>query len=138
MFKKVAMSDNCTFPACEQFKKPGSVYCYGHERLMGSKSDKPAVAPTPQIAKVSDNMKEQLKVYKKLSREFLKKHYQCQVKGCNNASQCVHHKAGRIGENLTDVRKFLAVCFEHHRQIEDNPDWAYENNYSESRLNQPA
>lgn len=127
------MSKTCSFPLCRRGAPDGEDMCVLHKKHY-DKKDVAAVAPTNNIAKVSESMKDQLKVYKKLAKEFLKKNYRCQVKGCNHASQCVHHMAGRVGENLTDVRKFLAVCFEHHRQIEENPDWSYENGYSLSRL----
>lgn len=127
------MSDNCTFPACNKYKKPGSQYCYDHGRLMGNKSDKTAVAPTP-IAKVSDNMKEQMKLYKKLRKPFLTKHFKCEVKGCKHASQEIHHKKGRVGDLLLDQTHWMAVCHEHHQRITEDSEWAYSNSYSEKRL----
>lgn len=79
-------------------------------------------------------MKEQLKKYRAEARKFITAHPRCQVKGCTQVSECVHHMAGRVGENLTNQKTWLAVCLSHHRQIEDNPDWAKQNGYSESRL----
>ena len=57
----------------------------------------------------------------------------------------IHHKMGRIGyadewarqENiplLLDVRFWLAVSRKGHQMIEENPEWAKENNYSIDRL----
>lgn len=46
----------------------------------------------------------------------------------------VHHKKGRIGSLLLDQRYWLAVSPEGHRRIENNPEWAKENNYSLNRL----
>lgn len=46
----------------------------------------------------------------------------------------VHHKKGRIGKLLTDVRFWLAVSAEGHKKIEENPEWAKENGYSLNRL----
>jgi hypothetical protein len=39
-----------------------------------------------------------------------------------------------LGKLLYDERYFMAVCKEHHRIIEDNPDAAKQNGYSLSRL----
>lgn len=90
--------------------------------------------PSAPIKKESDSTKEVLKEYKKEAKKFITINPKCQVMGCNKVSECVHHKIGRIGQNLMNKKKWLAVCLEHHRQIEDNPDWAKENGYSDSRL----
>lgn len=65
---------------------------------------------------------------------FLDQNPICQVKNCRGPSQEVHHKKGRIGELLTDVRYFLAVCNPHHRYIENHPIEAKAHGYSLSRL----
>jgi hypothetical protein len=75
-----------------------------------------------------------MKSYKKIAKIFMTKNRKCQVKGCKKPAECIHHKAGRIGEKLLDQKNFLAVCMEHHRMIEDNPAWAKENGYSILRL----
>lgn len=46
----------------------------------------------------------------------------------------VHHKKGRIGKLLCDVRFFLPVSAEGHKKIEENPEWAKEKGYSLNRL----
>mgnify|MGYP003433518007 CR=1 FL=1 len=65
---------------------------------------------------------------------FLENNPICQVKGCRSQSTEIHHKKGRIGDLLTDVRFFLAVCRSHHNYIEHNPAEAKEHGYSLSRL----
>jgi len=54
--------------------------------------------------------------------------FQCQVISISTMERCrkragarPHHKAGRLGANLCDKTKFLAVCGHHHRWIHDNP-----------------
>lgn len=42
----------------------------------------------------------------------------------------IHHKKGKIGKLLYDIRYFLAVTREGHDKIEANPEWAYEMGYS--------
>jgi hypothetical protein len=46
----------------------------------------------------------------------------------------VHHKRGRLGKLLLDQRYWLGVSDEGHKRIENFPEWAKENNFSESRL----
>lgn len=86
------------------------------------------------IKKESDSRKEVNKEYRKIAAQFIKSHPKCAVKGCRNASQTVHHKAGRIGELLTDKKNFLAVCLPCHQRITEDSAWAIANNYSVSRL----
>jgi hypothetical protein len=53
---------------------------------------------------------------------------------CGKPATEVHHKKGRIGKLLTDVRWWLGVTSDCHKKIELNPDWAKEKGYSLSRL----
>ena len=72
--------------------------------------------------------------YNVLRIEFLgkKENQICPVTG--QKTNEVHHKKGRIGALLTDVRYFLAVSHDGHKKIENNPKWAKEMGYSLSRL----
>ena len=71
--------------------------------------------------------------YRILSDQYLKDHPECEV--CKaNKSECVHHKKGRTGDLLTDVRHFLAVDGFCHDEIENNPTWAKKMGYSLDRL----
>ena len=78
-------------------------------------------------------------------KEYLEIHPICEVVGCTCEATEIHHKMGKIGyadqwarDNdiplLIDKRFFLAVHHEHHRKIEDKPEWAKENGYSVERL----
>jgi hypothetical protein len=103
-------------------------YC----RIHSVQTFKPIAAPK----KTADSQKEAQKQYKKIARQYITTHPKCQTKGCKSPSECVHHKKGRVGDLLLDTKYFMAVCLDCHRKIEENPDWAKENNYSLSRLNQ--
>jgi hypothetical protein len=99
------------------------------ERLL----NKPIKAPN-KIAKTSDKMKEALKEYSKLRKQFLAAHPKCAVYPERPATN-IHHMAGRnTMELLLDTDKWLAVSFEGHSRIELNPLWAKANGFSLSRL----
>lgn len=86
------------------------------------------------IPKVSKKRQSKEREYQKLRRAFLEKNPVCQVKECRRFANDVHHKKARIGDLLTDVSHFMAVCRLCHQKIELNPKWAIENGYSVSRL----
>lgn len=117
------MSSNlCTVKECFWFGK----FCRIHKV---DKSKKVTVIP-----KEATDRKELNKLLAGLTRAFLKLHPVCQVEGCKRPATMVHHKRGRVGKFLLMVKYFLAVCFLCHRRIEENPVWAKEMGYSESRL----
>ena len=99
-------------------------YCKNCWNLLFSKP----IATNKKIKTVSDNQKIRLQKYNNLRLLYLKDHSICEVKDCRNPSTEIHHKGGRIGENL--FKNFLAVCRDHHLKIESDPQWAKENNYS--------
>lgn len=88
-----------------------------------------------RIKPASKKRAKQNREYSKVRKEYLIAHPKCEVKGCRFIANEVHHIKGRIGDLLTDERYFLAVCNEHHKQIESSPEWAKEKGYSQSRLN---
>lgn len=88
-----------------------------------------------QIKVISNKRKEEKKEYDKKRKLYLIEHSICEVKECNNKATQIHHKVGRVGNNYTDESTFLAVCASCHKQIEENPQWAKDNNYSINRLN---
>lgn len=112
----------CTEPSCVFYGK----YCRieGHVKINWKK---------PGIAKVAAERKEINKEYERVKKEFLRKHKCCEA--CGDApSTEVHHKRGRVGKLLTDVRFFLAVCRPCHFHIESDPVFSKQMGYSESRL----
>lgn len=72
--------------------------------------------------------------YLVLRKVFLENHPICQVDKCKNPATTIHHKKGRIGKLLCDIRHFLAACVDCHQKIELEPEWAKENGYSEDRI----
>jgi hypothetical protein len=84
------------------------------------------------MAKISKQQKLRLEKYNILRDDYLGSHPNCEVIGCNRRATEIHHKRGRVGNNL--FLHFLAVCSPCHHRIEENPVWAKENHYSESRL----
>lgn len=86
------------------------------------------------IRKISKKRAIQNKEYSKLRLEYLNEHPICDVGLCGAYATDIHHIAGRIGNKLTDITNFLAVCRKHHCEIEKNPIWAKEQGYSKSRL----
>jgi hypothetical protein len=93
----------------------------------------PKKAPKP-LRKVSVKRVEQNTEYSNLRLAYLKVYPVCEVLNCLNPSTEIHHRAGRIGELLTDINHFMAVCRTCHQYIELNPLWAKLQGYSESRL----
>lgn len=88
------------------------------------------------IAKLSVKRKVENVEYLKLRLEYLNEHQNCEAKiaGCNIFATQIHHRAGRIGNLLTDTSLFLAVCGHCHRVIELNPNFAKQHGFSENRL----
>jgi hypothetical protein len=83
------------------------------------------------IKQRSKTLSKRLQKYYILREAYLKDHPVCEV--CYIQKACeIHHRAGRIGENL--YQQFIAVDAECHRRIEMNPEWAKEQGYSISRL----
>ncbi len=110
----------CNIPSCRNYGR----YC----RIHLVETIKPIAKPK----KESDGMKEVMKEYRNEARKFITAHPKCQV--CGKPSECIHHKKGRIGENLMNRKTWIAVCIPCHSTIEANPAEAKANNYSESRL----
>lgn len=105
---------------------------------------KPLPSLTKKIKRRSNKRAKQERLYLKLRDKFLQENPQCAVHKLKfhdpwgGVHFCVatqvHHKKGRIGDLLTDVRYFLPVCDEGHKEIEDNPKWAKEQGFSLNRL----
>jgi len=109
------------------FTHYSSSYC----QLCGTKPIKKA----KPIRKVGAKMEGLNKEYGKLRIQYLKVYPICEVVGCCNPSNEIHHMKARDNRRLIDDNHFLAVCRPCHQKIELNPLWAKENGYSKSRLN---
>lgn len=105
--------------------KIAKVYKFKPKKLPPAKTFKP-------IKQVSKKRAKELAVYKPIRDAFLAANAVCQC--CNAAPATeVHHKAGRIGKLLYNIKYFLAVCHWCHMEIEANPVWAKANGYSVDR-----
>lgn len=74
-----------------------------------------------RIKSVSDKKLVELKLYRKIRDEYLKKFPICEHPTCNDHSEDLHHAKGRNGDLLTDVRYFKALCRRCHIWAEENP-----------------
>jgi hypothetical protein len=88
------------------------------------------------IRKVSRKQAREKRKYLSARIKYLIEHVHCEAKlpGCENMTTEVHHKVGRIGENLLNEKKWLAVCRPCHVFIEQHPVAAKQLGLSESRL----
>ena len=77
--------------------------------------------------------KEERIYHTKTKPKYLKDNPICKVCTIKKATT-IHHKRGRIGNLLNDIKYFLGCCIGCHRKIEDNPEWAKKMGYSENRL----
>jgi len=111
--------------------------CINHHHFSGTHCHLCDTAPIKKerakIKPMTKKLKANLKEYLTLKFKFISENYTCQVEGCQNESQDIHHKKGR-GVHLNDTANFLAVCRDCHIKIEMNPTWAKSEGYSKSRL----
>ena len=93
-------------------------------------------APIAPVKKVSDKMKEDLKVYRKEARKFITTHNKCKMhmKGCEIEARCVHHSKGRLGDLLLDKRYWIPSCYSCNLQVEIKDAEAREKGLKLSRL----
>lgn len=103
------------------------------------KAERMTVKEKTPINKVSEKRGKELNQYAQLKAKFMLGRW-CAYHGKPCLPADLHHAKGRVGVNedglpmLLDVRYFVALCREAHRFIEENPKFAKENGYSESRL----
>lgn len=85
--------------------------------------------PKKRISPISENRAKQLAIYRPKRDEYMKNHPVCEVDGCNNPSNDLHHKNKRNGNRVYDEKYFMAICRSHHTQIDEDTVWARENGY---------
>lgn len=98
------------------------------------KATKPIARSTKPIAKLSKQRAKKLRQYEQFKAEYLAEHPVCEFPACDSTNVTLHHRKGRIGDLLTDKNHFCALCPEHHRFVEENPNTAKWLNLSVSRL----
>lgn len=89
------------------------------------------------IRTLSKKRAAQYRLYYPLAKKFREENPECAagLEGCAGMTSEVHHKIGRMGDNLLKVETFLAVCSNCHHKIESSPAMAREKGFSGSRLN---
>ena len=89
-----------------------------------------------RIKPVSKKRQKSLRIYTTLRKQYLQQHELCeaQLNQCSQTATDIHHKAGRIGDQLNDTSDWLAVCRSCHTWIELHPKEAKELEFSKSRI----
>ena len=80
----------------------------------------PTAKPKKRLKQVSARRGRENKLYSSLRREFLSDNPVCVVCAKAKATE-IHHKYGRAGSLLCDVRGWMSVCGDCHRFITDHP-----------------
>lgn len=97
---------------------------------------KPTIKAKP-IAPRSQKRSKEEKLYSAKRVLFLLEFPMCQanIQGvCKGQATEVHHKKGRIGNDLLDEINWLALCHNCHEYIENNREFAMEKGYSIKRI----
>lgn len=109
------MAKNCEKNGCEN-PRFGKGFCKFHQYLRTDlkkkKNNKKRINP------ISNNLKEQLKIYRIVRDKYMAENENCEI--CFAPANDLHHKKGR-GKNLSEVKYFMAVCRKCHNYIHDNP-----------------
>lgn len=81
-------------------------------------------------------MKEDKKILKKLAIKVLIQHPQCQIKSknCTGKSECVHHKRGRLKDNILNEKTLVASCFACNLWVETNTAEAIAKGFKKSKF----
>lgn len=135
---KTCNKENCNNP------RFGGGFCRWHQgyrtdKRLGKEKTSPVKGNTlsskgkvSKIRPLSSKMAKKLAEYRIVRDEFLKINTTCW--NCGSSPTECHHGAGRVGNLLTDVRYFVALCRGCHREAERSPEWAKENGFSFTRL----
>jgi hypothetical protein len=70
----------------------------------------------------------QLKEYNRLKKDWIWAHPVCDICKAKPTAH-VHHRAGRIGNQLNSTADWLAVCIDCHQKIHSHGSWAREHGY---------
>jgi len=84
------------------------------------------------ISPISKSQANKLADYRKKRDKFLKENPKCWK--CGKEGTTLHHAKGRVGDNLTDVSTFVALCLPCHTWVEEHPLEAKKLGYSKNRL----
>lgn len=138
---KLSQKIICTVEGCLHLSENRDIgLCATHARE-ARKAAAPKAKPTRRrIPKQSDEGKERMAIYNAIRSLFMvdKICECCITDGIDTEATQVHHKKGRLGDLLYDIRHFMPVCAACHRYIEEHPNEAYWQGWSELRnANEP-
>lgn len=114
---------------------------YDYWKFRNSVKPKKRLSPHVPISPVSTKQKKRLAEYALVRAEYLARNPVCEArvwKVCAGRATQVHHLRGRIGKNLLDNGKFMAVCDQCHTWIHDNDAEARKRGLLLSRLKTEA
>lgn len=108
-----------------------------HRNAVKQKGEPRIFKPRKPIKPVSNTQRQRIAKYSLVRAEYLAGRETCEAKipgVCTGRATDVHHRAGRVGDLLTDKSNFMAVCRECHTWIHDNDADARERGLLLSRL----
>lgn len=121
----------CCITDCPNMVEGRTQMCSTHNRA-ARKASAPKKEKKPQrISKTADSERE--KIYLAIRKIWFSPHFMCRRCDTKPATD-VHHAAGKLGDLLYDVRKWIPLCRECHKLIEENPGYAIRAGYSIYRL----
>lgn len=97
---------------------------------------KPSIKAKPIPPRSQKRSKEE-RLYAAKRIIFIQEHPMCEahISGiCTEYATEVHHKKGRIGDDLLDETHWLALCHMCHDYIENNREFAMEKGFSIKRI----
>ena len=108
--------------------------CYWSDNKKKNEGKQKTIKEFKPIPKISQKRKIENAKYIVLRIEFLgkKENSICPVTGEKTTE--IHHKKGRVGSLFLNTKFWLGVSRKGHLKIENNPEWAKENGFSENRL----
>ena len=108
--------------------------CYWSDNKKKNEGKQKTIKEFKPIPKISQKRKIENSKYIVLRIEFLgkKENSICPVTGEKTTE--IHHKKGRVGSLFLNTKFWLGVSRKGHLKIENNPEWAKENGFSENRL----
>lgn len=119
---RIATENKCEWPLCRDEARPGKKMCFMHGRIY---ENTPAPKPLPQpIAKKSEKMKQEDKVYKKFVAEYLSRpeNKRCNIQGpnCTVIATCINHLKRRFKDTKMNEEFIEPSCSTCNVDIENN------------------
>lgn len=108
-------------PRCKICRKRFKVVYFNQKACLGEcNKEYLKQNPPKEINNRSDKRTKEERVYEKEKKIHKANHPICEC-GCGKYTTEIHHKAGRIGKLIYDVRYFMAMHWECHKWVHLNP-----------------